>query len=292
VSDLHVIREIDPSAQVASDATIGRQCVVGPNVTIGPGTVLEEAVTIVGHTTVGSANIIGVGSVLGAVPQDLKYAGGDTRLIIGHRNQFAQRITVHVGTEVGGYLTRIGDDNTFGDDSHVAHDCYVDDRTTLSTNSLLAGHIRLETGAMIGPDSGVHHFVTVGRFACVGPRTPVKRDVPPYTHFAVHPDRQVPSVLGPHQVGLAAAGLSDEEQAELRQALADLFEDETALQTKIEQLVSLGVEGEVERLCEFCQHSLQGTFGRCREQYRGKLPPEAEQFLAPEQLTEARRALP
>ena len=291
MAEVRVVNEIDPSAQVAPDAVIGRHCVIGPNVMIGPGTALGDNVTVVGNTAIGSGNFIGEGSVLGATPQDLKYAGGDTLLIIGHRNRLGRRVTAHIGTEVGGYLTRIGDDNIFADDCHIAHDCYVDDRTTFGVNALLAGHIRVESGAVIGADSGVHHFVTIGRHACVGTHTPVKRDVPPYTLFAVHPDKQVPSVQGIHAAGLAAANLSEEEQADLRRALAELFEDETALQTKIEQLVNLGVEGEVERLCEFCQHSLQGTFGRCREKFRAQLPPEAEQFLTPEQLAEARRAL-
>lgn len=291
MAEVRVINEIDPSAQIAPDAEVGRHCVIGPNVMIGPGTVLEDNVTVVGHTSIGSGNLIGAGSILGGTPQDLKYAGGDTLLIIGHRNRLRRRVTAHIGTEVGGYLTRIGDDNYFADDCHIAHDCYVDNHVTLGVNALLAGHIRVESGAVVGADSGVHHFVTIGRYACVGTRTPVKRDVPPYTMFAVHPDKQVPSVQGIHAAGLSAAGLSDEEQTDLRRALADLFEDETALQTKIELLVSLGVEGEVERLCEFCQRSLRGTFGRCREQFRAKLPPEAEQFLTPEQLAEARRAL-
>jgi hypothetical protein len=95
-----------------------------------------------------------------------------------------------------------------------------------------------------------------------------------------------------HAEGITAAGLSETEQKELRRALADLFEDETALQTKIEQLVNLGVEGEVEHLCQFCQNSLQGVYGRYRERYRGQLPPEAENYLTREQLAEARRALP
>lgn len=92
-------------------------------------------------------------------------------------------MTTHIGTEGGGYLTHIGDDNVLMDGCHVAHDCYVDDRVLLGRNVLLAGHIRVQTGAVIEDLSGLHHFVTVGRYARVGPHTPVRRDVPPFTDF-------------------------------------------------------------------------------------------------------------
>ncbi len=165
---------------------------------------------------------------------------------------------------------------------HVAHDCYVDDRTTLGRNVLLAGHIRVQTGAVLEDMSAVHHFVTIGRYARVGPCTPVRRDVPPYTRFDGRGNDQTPAVKGIHEEGIAAAKLSRDEQAELRLALKELFTEEASFQTRIEQLVNQGVEGEVALLCEFCQQSLQGTYGRHREQFRGKAPPEAMQYLPPE----------
>lgn len=287
--ETRVVREIDPSAQVAQDALLGDRCVIGPGVTIGPGTTLGQGVTVIGNTTIGSGNAIGDGCVLGAVPQDFKYAGGDTLLVIGHRNRLGCRVTAHIGTEVGGYLTRIGDENVLSDDCHVAHDCYVDDRTVLAERASLAGHVRLETGAVVGADSGAHHFVTIGRYALIAPRTPVRRDVPPFAVFQTEPNRLTPSVRGANEPGLLAADITDDERTELRQALTDLFEDEAALQTKLEQLISLGAETAVMQLCEFCQRSLRGKYGRYREQFRGQLPPESERYLAPEQLVEARR---
>lgn len=291
MSDISVLREVDPSAHVSSDAVIGERCTIGPAVTIGPGTVLGERVTVTGHTTIGSNNRIDDGCVLGAKPQDLKYGGSPTLLIIGHRNRLGPNVTAHVGTEFGGYLTRIGDDNDLQAGCHVAHDCYLDDNTTLAPCAMLAGHVHVCTGAVLGKYSGAHHFVTVGRYAYVAPYTPARRDVPPFTNFSGYRDDVTPTVQGVHEAGIAAANLSEEEEKDLRRALADLFEEETALQTKIEQLVNLGVEGEVEHLCEFCQQSLQGVFGRFRERFRGQIPPEAEHYLTPEQLAEARRAL-
>jgi len=284
MTDLSVLREIDPTARIAPDASIGLFSVIGPGVTVGPGTVVGRRVTIVGQTRLGSGNVVGEGCVLGAAPQDLKYAGGATMLHIGHRNRLGREVTAHIGTEAGGGLTAIGDDNVLMDGSHVAHDCFVDDRVYLGQSVLLAGHIRVHTGARIEDLCGVHHFVTIGRFSLVGAHTPVRRDVPPYCEFRSfdHDWESPPAVTGIHEAGIAAAALPPEQEKELRFALRELFDDESALQTKIEQLLNMGVEGEAARLCEFCLRSLQGLFGRCREVFRGKPPPEIRPPLSQE----------
>ena len=277
MTDVTVVREIAPSARVAPTAKIGPFCVVGPDVTIGPRTVLTRRVSVTSYTAIGSDNVFENGCVLGSTPQDLKYGGSPTVLIIGHRNWFGRSVTAHVGTELGGYITYIGNDCVFHDGCHIAHDCYVYDRVQLGRGVMLAGHVRIDTGAVMGDSSGVHHFATIGKWSRVGPRTPVRRDVPPYTnYYSVNCGWTPPAVMGMHDAGIAAGTAGVDEQRELRYALGELFEDEAALQTKIEQLVNMGVEGEVADLCEFCQQSLQGIFGRHRELYRGQTPPEAE----------------
>ncbi len=290
---VRVIAEIDPSAVIAPDARVGDFCVIGPRVTVGPGTVLGRHVTVLNATKIGSGNVIGDGCVLGAIPQDLKYKGSDTILLVGHENRIGRNVTMHIGTESGGGLTRVGDRNTILEGAHVAHDCFVDDRVHLGRCIQLAGHIRVQEGAILEDLSGVHHFVTIGTRARVGPRTPVRRDVPPYTlFFSEDYGWSPPSVRGVHEEGIAAAGLGSEaEEAELRRTLNELFTDETALQTKIEQLLNLGVEGAAAMLCEFCQASLRGKFGRIRETLRGKVPPESRQWLPPEKLAEIERTI-
>ncbi len=282
MTDLTVLREIDPAARIAPDATIEPYCVIGPDVTIGPGTRVSRRVTITGHTRIGSKNVIEEGCVLGAAPQDLKYEGGSTELHIGHRNYLGREVTAHIGTESGGDLTSIGDDNVLMDGSHVAHDCYVEDQVYLGRSVLLAGHISVQTGARIEDLCGVHHFVTVGQFARVGAHTPVRRDVPPFTDFRSfdHDWQSPPTVCGVHEQGIASAKLPREQEKELRFALKELFDDEAALQTKIEQLINMGVEGQAAMLCDFCLRSLQGLYGRCREVYRGQTPPEAKRHLS------------
>ncbi|HUS47516.1 MAG TPA: acyl-ACP--UDP-N-acetylglucosamine O-acyltransferase [Phycisphaerae bacterium] len=292
MAELKVLREIDPSARVAPDASVGPYCVVGPNVTIGPRTRLVGRVSVSGHTTIGSDNVFEAGCVLGAVPQDLKYAGGPTLLHIGHRNRFGRFVTAHIGTESGGYLTRIGDDNVFMDGSHIAHDCYVDDHVCFGRNVMLAGHIRVHTGAVIEELSGVHHFVTIGRYSRVGARTPVRRDVPPFTEFLSAESDSTPAVRGIYEAGISRAALPSEEEKDLRRALHELFDNEFALQTRIEQLFNLGVEGEVAELCKFCQQSLRGVYGRYRELFRGRIPPEARQYLPREQWAQIAREMP
>jgi len=291
MTELVVEREIDPSAQVAPDARIGAFCVIGPHATIGPGTRLAARVSVTGYTVIGSSNVFEEGCVLGCAPQDLKYEGSATRLMIGHRNRFGREVTAHIGTEAGGYLTRIGNGNVFAAGCHIAHDCYVDDNVRLGPGVLLAGHVRVETGAVFEAFSGAHHFTTIGRHARIGPRTPVRRDVPPYTDFHSEQMDSSPSVRGAHEEGIRAARLGAYEEKELRRALQELFDDESALQTKIEQLVNLGVEGESAALCEFCQRSLRGIYGRQRELHRGKLPPEARRHLPPDLLADIRRSL-
>ena len=283
VSDAEVIvvREIADGARVHSTATIGPFCTIGPEVFIGPGTVLARRVTVDGRTTIGADNIIGDGSAIGMAPQDLKFYGRETYLIIGDRNRFGPNVTAHIGTELGGYLTRIGDDNVLDASVHIAHDCYVDDRTHLEAGVLLAGHVRVETGAVIGELTGADAFTTIGRFSRVAPRTPLRRDVPAFSFFSSRGYYTAPGkVLGVNEEGLQRAGLTEAEKEDVRQAAQRLFGDDRALLTKLDQLTARkDLSRPVGELCASCRKSFHGRFGRRREVFRGKLPPEARQFL-------------
>ena len=281
MTELAVIREVAPAASIADDVEIGPYCVIGPNVSIGPHTRLLRRVTVTGHTTIGTDNVFDDGCVMGCHPQDLKYQGGPTQLVIGNRNRFDRLVTAHVGTEAGGGLTRIGNDCVLMHGSHVAHDCFVDDEVQIGRYVQLAGHIRVERGATLDDFAGVHHFSTIGRHALVRARTPVRRDVPPYTDFySSNPDMQPASVHGIHRKGLWAARLAPVEEWELHRTLLELFADEWALQTRIEHLVNIGVEGEALKVCRSCQRSLRGPYGRHRETLRGQPPPEVQEYYS------------
>ena len=286
--NLTVTREVADGAQVASNAHIGPFCTIGPDVVVGPRTVLGRRVTVLGRTNLGCDNVIGDGSALGLSPQDLKYCGTATYLIIGDRNHFGPNCTAHVGTESGGYLTRIGSDNILDAGAHVAHDCYVDDHTHLGAWVLLAGHVRVETGAVIEESCGAHHFTTIGAYSRVGARTPIRRDVPPFSYFTSFGLYTAPPApRGAHEQGIQRAGLPEQERAQLRQAIQHLFENERALALKVEQMLADDdLPQPLRQLCEFCRRSLRGRFGRHRESFRGKLPPEAAEHLPPEFLAQ------
>ena len=284
--ELTVMREIADGATVDPRARVGEFCTIGPGAVIGAGTVLARRVTVAGKTTIGADNLIGDGSVLGAVPQDLKFRGGETYLIIGDGNRLGPNVTAHVGTELGGRLTRIGNDNVLDAGVHVAHDCYLDDATHLGAGVLLAGHVRVESGAVIEELTGANDFTTFGQFSRVGSRTPVRRDVPPFAFFSSRGYYTAPqAVLGVNEEGLERAGLGEREKDQVRRAIRHLFQDEQALQLKLQEMLDGGALCEpVRKLCESCRASLAGQFGRRRETLRGRMPPEARQFLPAEVL--------
>ncbi len=284
MTDVRVRSEIAPGARIDPTAVIGQWCVIGPGVSIGAGTRLADRVTVVGRTTIGRDNSIGNASVLGGEPQDLKYAGGETYLLIGDRNRIGRKVTVNRGTEVGGWVTYIGSDNRLDDACHVAHDCFVYDHTHLGWQVLLAGHIVVQTGAVIKEMTGVHHFARIGRYARVGARTPVRRDVAPYVdYFGEDYYESAPRVRGLHEAGIAAAHLTEAAEAKLREVFRWLFEDESAMAVKLDQLDDRGtLVPEVACVGQFCRESLAGHYGRYREQFRGQIPPEADELLSPE----------
>jgi UDP-N-acetylglucosamine acyltransferase len=289
--ELAVLREIADGAKIAADARIGPFCVIGPDVTIGPRTTLGARVTVTGRTTIGSDNLIQDGTVLGEVPQDLKYHGGPTYLIIGDRNRLGVNVTAHVGTEVGGYVTRIGNDNVVEGGAHVAHDCFVDDHVHLGFGVLLAGHIRVESGAVLENMLGVTHFTTIGRFSLVAARTPVTRDVPPFTYFSSGGYyREHPAVRGVHEEGIRRAGLGEDEALALRLAIEHLLTEGHQTGLRLRELRDQPLTPAVRELCEFVQRSTLGRYGRFRETLRRMIPPEARPYLPPELLTQLKGA--
>ncbi|NLF32964.1 MAG: acyl-ACP--UDP-N-acetylglucosamine O-acyltransferase [Planctomycetes bacterium] len=291
MAHIDVVSEIAPGAQVDDSACVGRWCVIGPEVRIGPGTRLTSHVTVLGRTTIGRDNAIAPGSVIGGEPQDKKYRGGAAWLVIGDRNRIGRNVTINVGTELGGRVTYIGDDNVIDDAAHVAHDCYITHHVQLHRKVLLAGHIVIEPGAVVESMTGIHHFVRIGRYCRIGTRTPVRRDVPPYVHYYSHDYYwDPPMVRGLHDEGIAAAALPARQAQRLRTALEELFGDPAAMAIKIHALeADAPLDPEVAHLCQFCREGLDGTYGRYRERFRNQVPPEAEQYLSSELVAAIRK---
>lgn len=187
--NIHPTSVIEPGATVADDVEIGPFCHVGPKATLGAGTKLVGHVTIYGRTTLGQRNVVWPYTILGSDPQDLKYQGEDTELIIGDDNDIRESVSIHRGTAHGGGLTRIGDHNLLMAYVHVGHDSTIGSNCVIANAVQLAGHVHIEDRANLGGASAVHHFVTIGSYAFVGGMTRVVHDVPPFMVVEGNPAR-------------------------------------------------------------------------------------------------------
>lgn len=177
---IHPSAMIEAGAQIDASAKIGPFCVVGPDVVIGADVELKSHVVLSGHTRVGAGTVIFPFAVIGEIPQDLKFKGEESRLEIGTRNRIREHVTMNGGTQLGGGVTRIGDDCLFMAGCHIAHDAQVGNRVVVVNAAGVAGHCVLEDDVILGGLSGVHQFVRIGRGAVIGAVTMVTHDVIPY----------------------------------------------------------------------------------------------------------------
>lgn len=177
---IHPSAIISKNACIDATAQIGPYCVIGDKVKIAAGTILKSHVVIDGKTTIGANNIIYPFVTLGLVPQDLKYRGEDSELIIGDDNIIREHVTMHLGTEDGGMITKIGNKNLFMVGVHVAHDCLIANNCIFANNATLAGHVEVADGVLIGGLSAVHQFVRIGAYAMIGGMSGVENDVIPF----------------------------------------------------------------------------------------------------------------
>ena len=178
---IHPAALVHPEAQVDKDVEIGPWCTIGPHVKIGAGTRLMSHVVVEGWTTIGKNNSIFPFSVLGGVPQDLKYKGEKTELIVGDNNTIRESVTLNLGTAQGGALTKVGNHNLIMANSHLGHDCNVGDHCIIANYGGLAGHVTLEDYVTLAGMIGVSQFVRVGAHSYVWGQSGLERDVPPFT---------------------------------------------------------------------------------------------------------------
>ena len=209
---------VQSKAELAYDVEVGPGCYIGPDVRIGPGCRLMPNVTIIGNTEIGSGNTFYPSTVIGAAPQDLKYEGSKTRLIIGNDNVFREGVTAHTGTEVAGGLTEIGNQNQFQVGTHLAHDVRVGNHCILSNQAQIAGHVHIEDNVTISGLVGVQQFVTIGRFCFVTGAARCTTDAPPYTIFGYDGEIQ-----GVNVKGLTRWGFSEASIQQLREVCKQLF---------------------------------------------------------------------
>ena len=215
---IHPSAIVEPGAELGQGVRIGPFCHVGPRVRLGDGVALKSHVVIAGDTVIGADTTVFPFACIGEAPQDLKFQGEDTRLVIGARNRIREYVTMNPGTAGGGGLTQVGDDGLFMAGSHVAHDCRIGNGVILVNNVAVAGHCVLENDVIVGGLSGVHQFVRIGRGAMIGALTMVTADVLP--HALVSGPRG--HLEGLNLVGLKRRGASRSDIAALRELLAAL----------------------------------------------------------------------
>jgi len=232
MNDIHPGSVISPGARLGNNITVGPFCTIGPNVQLSDDVVLVSHVSIGGRTSLGSGTRVFPFASIGMEPQDLKYHGEQSELIIGQNNVIREHVTMNPGTEGGGLVTRIGDNCLFMVGAHVAHDCQISDHVILVNNATLAGHVEIGDWAIVGGLSAVHQFVRIGRHAMIGGMTGVENDVIPYGSVIGNRAR----LSGLNIVGLRRRDFSRDEIHDLRKAYRLIFAHEGTLAERLEDV--------------------------------------------------------
>jgi UDP-N-acetylglucosamine acyltransferase len=233
---IHASALVDPQAQLDSTVSVGPYSIIGPHVRVAAGTEIGAHCVITGHTTIGRDNKIFQFASLGAAPQDKKYAGEPTELVIGDRNTVREFCTFNCGTVQDGGVTRIGDDNWIMAYVHVAHDCQVGSQTILANNATLAGHVHLGDWVIVGGLTGIHQFVKIGAHAMVGFASAVTQDVPPFMMVDGNPL----AVRGFNSEGLRRRGFGAERIGAIKQMHRALYRSGKTLADARADILALG----------------------------------------------------
>jgi len=250
---IHADAQVHPSAVVEPGATLGPGCRIGPFAVIGPQVTLAAGVEVKSHAVVTGWTEIGAGTVIfpfatvGEIPQDLKYAGERTRLIVGARCRIREGATLNTGTAGGGGVTKVGDDCLFMTGAHVGHDAQVGDRVIMANQAAVAGHCIIGDDVIIGGLSGIHQWVRIGRGAIIGAVTMVTNDVMP--HGLVQGPRG--DLEGLNLVGLKRRGVGRAEITALRAAYQMLAQGEGTFMDRTRRLAEETDSAHVREITDF-----------------------------------------
>jgi UDP-N-acetylglucosamine acyltransferase len=259
VTQVHATAVVDARAELATTVTVGPYAVIGADVRVGEGTSIGSHCTIDGPTTIGRDNHIHAHAALGCAPQDMKYRGEPTELIIGDRNTIFQFCTFSRGTAQDAGVTRVGNDNWVMAYVHLAHDVQLGDHTILANNATLAGHVHVGDWAIIGGLTGVHQFCKIGAHAITGFQSHVSQDVPPFMMASGNPL----SVHGSNLEGLRRRSFSRERIAQVKRMHRLLYRDGLTLEQAKEALAGLvgavpDGDADVQCLLDFLAASTRG----------------------------------
>src|SRR5689334_23420236 len=254
---IHPTAIVDPAAKIHDTADIGPYCIIGAEVEIGARTRLMANIYVEGPTRIGEDNVFFPYSSIGVASQDLKYKGERAETMIGDRNRIREFVTIHRGTQGGGLVTSIGNDNLLMVYSHVAHDVRIGDHVILGNSVGLAGHVIIEDWADVSPFSGVHQFCRIGRHAFIGPYSVVKQDVMPYSLTSHKPEL---AVFGANAIGLERRGFDKAAIESLQTAFRLLTRAQLNTSQAVERIrAEVPRCAEVEELLEFIRSSERGV---------------------------------
>jgi UDP-N-acetylglucosamine acyltransferase len=254
---LHPTAIVHPAARIAASADIGPYCIVGAEVEIGERTRLMANNYLEGPTWIGEDNVFFPFSSIGVASQDLKYKGERAETRIGNRNRIREFVTIHRGTQGGGLVTSMGDDNLLMAYTHVAHDVHIGSHVILANGAQLAGHVTVGDWVDISPFAGVHQFCRIGRHAFIGPYSVVIQDVMPFSTTVG--EREI-RVFGANRVGLERRGFDTPVIEALQTAIRLLTRAQLNTSQAIERIrTELAPCAEVEELIEFIRSSERGV---------------------------------
>ena len=251
---IHPMALVDPGARLGVDVTVGPGSIVGPDVTIGDRTRIDAHALLTGWTTLGAENRVHHGAVLGSPPQDLKYSGEPSYLVIGDRNVFREYVTANLATEPG-ECTRIGSDGLYMAYAHVAHNCSIGNRVVIANAVQLAGYVVVDDWAIVGGGTVVHQFTRLGRHCMIGGGSRISQDIAPFVKSAGSPPRNA----GINAIGLERRGIGRETREAIDRAYRIFFRD-GATAAKAVATIRRDLPGipEVEHFARFCETSVRG----------------------------------
>jgi UDP-N-acetylglucosamine acyltransferase len=229
---IHPTAIVHPDAHIAPTVRIGPYCIVGQHVRLDDGVILHSHVVVEGRTEIGAGTEIFPFASIGHAPQDLKFHGEESRLIIGKNNKIREHVTMNPGTEFGGLETRVGDNGLFMMACHIAHDCIIGNNVIMANNATLGGHVTVGDFAFIGGLAAVHQFIRIGNHAVIGGMSGVENDVIPYGR--VKGERAF--LAGLNLIGLERRGFDKDAIKTLQKAYNQLFADDGTMEERLAQV--------------------------------------------------------
>ena len=253
---LHPTAIVDSRAELDSEVEVGPYSVIGPGVKIGKGSKIHSHVAIQGRTTLGQHNIVFPFATVGSAPQDLKYRGEPSELIIGDRNTVREYVSLNPGTTGGGMVTRVGNQNLLMMYCHIAHDCTVGNRNVIANGATLGGHVVIEDFVIVGGLVGIHQFVRIGTGAILGAGSMVSKDVPPFCNATGDRAR----LRGLNVEGLKRRGTEPSVIEAIRKAYRVVFQSKLRTEEALESVRrDLPAIPEVEKFISFISQSQRGV---------------------------------